>query len=91
MWPVPWGVPISGWGTAAGRTFIASPMCEVGSVGIMLTYQSFKEYFRKQGIDYREIYPDSADLKNYETRAIEKENNEEPIKQTSGSHAPYFL
>ena len=28
-------------GTAAGRTFIASPMCEVGSVGIMLTYQSF--------------------------------------------------
>ena len=29
----------------------------------MLTYQSFKEYFRKQGIDYREIYPDSADLK----------------------------
>ena len=37
----------------------------------MLTYQSFKEYFRKQGIDYREIYPDSADLKNYETRAIE--------------------
>lgn len=68
-------------GTAAGRTFIASPMCEVGSVGIMLTYQSFKEYFRKQGIDYREIYPDSADLKNYETRAIEKENNEEPIKQ----------
>ena len=38
-------------------------------------------YFRKQGIDYREIYPDSADLKNYETRAIEKENNEEPIKQ----------
>lgn len=68
-------------GTAAGRTFIASPMCEVGSVGIMLTYQSFKEYFRKQGIDYREIYPDSADLKNYETRVIEKENNEEPIKQ----------
>ncbi|MBV3731852.1 S49 family peptidase, partial [Bacteroides thetaiotaomicron] len=68
-------------GTAAGRTFIASPMCEVGSVGIMLTYQSFKECFRKQGIDYREIYPDSADLKNYETRAIEDDNNEEPIKQ----------
>ena len=68
-------------GTAAGRTFIASPMCEVGSVGIMLTYQSFKNYFKKQGIDYREIYPDSADLKNYETRAIEDDNNEEPIKQ----------
>lgn len=56
-------------------------MCEVGSVGIMLTYQSFKNYFKKQGIDYREIYPDSADLKNYETRAIEDDNNEEPIKQ----------
>ena len=77
-------------GTAAGRTFIASPMCEVGSVGIMLTYQSFKNYFKKQGIDYREIYPDSADLKNYETRAIEDDNNEEP-KATSGRHAPHFL
>ena len=40
-------------GTAAGRTFIASPMCEVGSVGIMLTYQSFKKYFKKQGIEFK--------------------------------------
>lgn len=68
-------------GTAAERTFIASPMCEVGSVGIMLTYQSFKEYFKKQGIDYREIYPDSADLKNFESRALEENNDEEPIKE----------
>lgn len=59
-------------GTAAGRTFIASPMCEVGSVGIMLTYQSFKEYFRKQGIDYREIYPDSADLKTMKPARLKR-------------------
>lgn len=68
-------------GTAAQKTFIASPMCEVGSVGILSTYQSYKEYFKKLGIDYRELYPDSSDLKNYEVRAIEDHGNEEPIKE----------
>lgn len=68
-------------GTAAHRTFIASPLCEVGSVGVMVTYTSYKDYFKKAGIDYREIYPDTADLKNEESRAIEDNNDEEPIKQ----------
>lgn len=67
-------------GTSVDRTFIASPLCEVGSVGVMVTWASFREYFKKNGIDVRDIYPDSADLKNHETRALE-DGDDEPIKQ----------
>lgn len=67
-------------GTAADHTFIASPLCEVGSVGVVMTYCSFKEYFRQNGIDYREIYPDTADLKNKDTRAIDDNNDESLVK-----------
>lgn len=68
-------------GTTADRIFIASPLCEVGSVGVMVTWASWKKYFEKNGIDVRDIYPDSADLKNYEYRALEEKGDEEPIKQ----------
>ncbi len=33
------------------------------------------------GIDYREIYPDTADLKNKETRILEENGDESLIKQ----------
>ncbi len=67
-------------GTASDRTFIASPLCEVGSVGIVCTHYSFREYFRMNGIDYREIYPDTADLKNKESRVLVENNDESLIK-----------
>lgn len=67
-------------GTASDRTFITSPLCEVGSVGVVCTHYSFREYFKMHGIDYREIYPDSADLKNKETRALIENNDESFIK-----------
>ena len=39
------------------------------------------ENLKKEGIDSREIYPDSADLKNREHREIAENNNEEPYKE----------
>ena len=41
-----------------------------GSIGVVGTYYNAKEALKKEGIDYREIYPDSADLKNREHREI---------------------
>lgn len=67
-------------GTASDRTFIASPLCEVGSVGVVITHYSFKRYFEQNGIDYREIYPDTADLKNKDTRALVDNNDDSFIK-----------
>lgn len=67
-------------GTASDRTFIASELCEVGSVGVVITHYSFKEFFKQNGIDYREIYPDTADLKNKEVRALEDNDDESLIK-----------
>lgn len=68
-------------GSTAERVFVASPLCEVGSVGVMVTWSSWKKYFEKNGIDVRDIYPDSADLKNREYRALEDDGDEGPIKE----------
>ena len=56
--------------SAADKRFLGSLMCEVGSIGVVGTYYNAKEALKKEGIDYREIYPDSADLKNREHREI---------------------
>lgn len=63
-------------GTCADRVFAVSHLCTVGSVGVMCEYTSLKKYFANLGIDVRDIYPDSADLKNEETRALEKGDEE---------------
>ena len=38
----------------------------------MCEYIGMKNYFTNLGIDIRDIYPDGADLKNEETRALEE-------------------
>lgn len=67
-------------GTSTDRTYITSPLCEVGSVGVVITHYNFREYFKMNGIDYREIYPDTADLKNKEVRALVDNNDESLMK-----------
>lgn len=67
--------------SACDRTFISSPMDEVGSVGIVYTYQSLKQIYANQGIIMEDIYPDGADLKNKMLREMEKNNNDELIKE----------
>lgn len=59
-------------GTSADRVFAVSQMCVVGSVGAMCEYIGMKNYFKNLGIDMRDIYPDSSDLKNEEVRALEE-------------------
>ena len=68
-------------GSAAGRTFIASPLCKIGSVGAMGTYINFQDWYKQNGIDYRDIYPDSSDLKNKWFRDIEDNDDETTIKE----------
>ena len=38
----------------------------------MCEYTSLKKFFTNQGVDVRDIYPDTADLKNEESRALEE-------------------
>lgn len=59
-------------GTCADRVFAVSQLCTVGSVGAMCEYIGMKNFFTNLGIDIRDIYPDGADLKNEETRALEE-------------------
>lgn len=58
--------------SAADKRFLGSLMCEVGSIGVVGTYYNAKEALKKEGIDYREIYPDSADLKTGNTGRLRK-------------------
>ncbi len=67
--------------SATGKRFLGSKLCVVGSIGVFGSYYSDKEYYKKLGIDFRDIYPDSSDLKNKEVREIEKNNNEKPYKE----------
>ena len=68
-------------GSGAGRRFRASELCRVGSVGIVGTYISMAKAYEMAGIDYREIYPDTSDLKNRTARDIEENNDESRIKK----------
>ncbi len=68
-------------GAAAARTFIASQLCSVGSVGTMGTYMNFQKFYEMNGIDYRDIYPDSSDLKNKWFRDLAEKNDDTRIKK----------
>lgn len=67
-------------GTSADRTFIASPLNEVGCVGVIFEMYSFEEMYKLAGIDHRLIYADASDLKNKETRALFEDNDDSLIK-----------
>lgn len=72
-------------GTSAHRTFAASALCQVGSVGAMTSCISFRKYYESLGIDCRDIYPDSSDLKNREWRDFEEKGDDEAIKRQLGT------
>lgn len=67
--------------SAAGRRLLVSKACECGSIGVMGIYTDPTKMFEKEGIDYREIYPDTADLKNREVRDIREKNSETLYKK----------
>ncbi len=67
--------------SACGRKFVSSPMDEIGSCGIIYTYQSFKKYYAELGIELKDIYPDSADLKNKMIREMEEKQDDSLIKE----------
>ena len=56
-------------------------MDEIGSCGIIYTYQSFKKYYEELGVELKDIYPDSADLKNKMIRDMEEKQDDSLIKE----------
>lgn len=71
-------------GTSARKVFAASRHCEVGSIGAMTTFTSYRKYFEKNGIENRDIYPDTSDLKNREYRDLEDNGDEAAVKERLG-------
>lgn len=68
-------------GSSTQRTFIASQLAEVGSIGVLSAIYSFREYLKQNGISYWEIYPDTADLKNKPYRELVDNDNDELIRE----------
>ena len=77
-------------GCAAARIFVSSPMSELGSVGCYTTYISLKKYYSEMGVDIRDIYPDSSDLKNIWYRDIEERNDEKRVKESLADLHRFF-
>lgn len=77
-------------GCAASRIFISSPMSEVGSVGCYTTYISLKKYYADMGVDIRDIYPDSSDMKNLWYRDIEERDDEQRVKDSLAELHRFF-
>lgn len=67
--------------SACARRFVSSPMDEIGSCGIVYTYQSFRKYYEQLGIELEDIYPDSADLKNRAYRDKQEKQDDTLIKE----------
>jgi len=68
-------------GTSTQRTVMLSRLNEVGSVGVMLTWMSIKKWLESEGIVLRDIYPNTADLKNLAVRALEDSDDDAPTKE----------
>ncbi len=68
-------------GTAASRVFVDSKLAEVGSVGTMMSFFGLKKFYETNGIDYRDIYPDTSDLKNVAYRQLWEKGDETLIKE----------
>ena len=66
--------------TACDRIVCASPLCDVGCVGVYTSFYNDKKYWESMGIDVRDIYADTSDLKNEEFRAIADNNDEQPLR-----------
>lgn len=67
--------------SACGQIFVSSPMDEIGSCGIIYTYQNFKKYYAELGVEIKDVYPDSADLKNKMIRDMEENQDDSLIKE----------
>ncbi len=67
-------------GVSARRVFVSSRFCEIGSIGTMTSFSSYKEFFKKNGIESRDIYPDTSDLKNREYRDLEDNGDDASVK-----------
>ncbi|MBD5294884.1 MAG: S49 family peptidase [Bacteroides sp.] len=68
-------------GSSADMIFATSRLCEIGSVGSVITVCDYSKFYEMSGIDYREIYPDSADLKNRAFRDLISSGDETLYKE----------
>lgn len=57
--------------SASDHIQCSSMNCIVGSVGVMTSFRSFKEYYKKMGIEVRDIYSKTSPKKNEASRKAE--------------------
>lgn len=59
---------------AAGSDWImaTSKSCIVGSVGVMTSFVSFQKYYEEMGIEFRDIYSKTSELKNFAYRQAQQ-------------------
>ena len=62
---------------AADEVYASQPTDIVGSIGVMLSFFDFREYYEKEGIKLHEIYATQSELKNSDYKAARDGDYEE--------------
>ena len=76
--------------SATDRIFVLSPLGRLGSVGAFTTYVNIYGMFAQMGVDIRDIYPDTSDLKNEAYRAVSERDDESLVKDQLAALHEYF-
>jgi ClpP class serine protease len=76
--------------TLCDKIYAVNKMCSVGSIGIMVSYTDYSEYYKQFGIKQIDVYPPESDWKNKPQREAMQGNTELLIKEQLSPWAQYF-
>lgn len=72
--------------SACDKIFMNSEIDEIGSCGVVMTYENFDKYYESLGVEIRDIYPDTADLKNKLYRQLAEGKDKETKERLEYFH-----
>lgn len=67
-------------GSACDEIYASQPTDTAGSIGVLTAFFDFIEFWKKEGINYHEIYAPQSTDKNGDYRAAVNDGNYDPIK-----------
>jgi protease-4 len=78
-------------GSATDKIFASQPTDSAGSIGVLSAFFDYIDHWKKEGINYHEIYAPQSTDKNGDYRAARDEGNYGPIKADLAFLADQFI
>lgn len=77
-------------GSAAREIYASNELCTVGSIGTMISYEDWSEFFKSQGIVQKDVYASASTEKNKAFRESQA-GNDEPLIEILDVYNAAFL